>query len=79
MFLPQLLLYPNANDPLNPSAASLFLRDQAAFNQAVKSHVARHASPQALKEEEESAMDIDDELSSLGSMSDNELDDLIFE
>jgi ubiquitin-conjugating enzyme E2 H len=79
VFLPQLLLYPNANDPLNGAAASLFLRDQAAFNQAVKTHVARHASPEALQEEEDNAMDIDEELSSLGSMSDNELDDLIFE
>jgi hypothetical protein len=50
-----------------------------AFHVAVKTHVAKHASPQALQEEEDNAMDVDDELSSLGSMSDNELDELIFE
>lgn len=79
VFLPQLLLYPNANDPLNGAAASLYLRDQASFNSTVKAHVAKHASPQAHQEQEDCAMDIDDELSSLGSVGDNELDDLIFE
>lgn len=77
--MPQLLLYPNANDPLNGAAAALYLRDPQAFNQHVKAHVAKHASPQAILQEEENAMDVDDDLSSLGSIGDGELDDLIFE
>ena len=79
VFLPQLLLYPNANDPLNGAAAALYLRDPQSFNHHVKAHVARHASPEAIQQQEESAMDVDDDLSSLGSISDGELDDLIFE
>ena len=79
VFLPQLLLYPNAADPLNGAAAALYLRDVATFNKTVQAHVARHASPEALKQEEDSKMDIDDDLSSLGTISDDEVDDLIFE
>lgn len=79
VFLPQLLLYPNASDPLNGAAASLYLKDVGRFNQTVQDHVSRHASPEALQKEEENAMDIDDDLSSLGSIGDNEMDDLIFE
>lgn len=77
--MPQLLLYPNANDPLNGAAAALYLRDPQAFNVHVKAHVAKHASPQAIQQEEDNCMDIDDDLSSLGSISDNDVDDLIFE
>lgn len=36
VFLPQLLIYPNASDPLNDDAASLMMRDRAAYEQQVK-------------------------------------------
>lgn len=40
-FLPQLLLYPNPSDPFNGEAASLLMRDRAAYEQKVKgkSHI----------------------------------------
>ena len=36
VFLPQLLLYPNAADPLNGEAAALYNSDKAAFSKRVK-------------------------------------------
>ncbi|KAJ6426569.1 hypothetical protein OIU84_022215 [Salix udensis] len=36
VFLPQLLLYPNASDPLNGEAAALMMRDHTAYDQRVK-------------------------------------------
>ena len=79
VFLPQLLLYPNAADPLNGAAAALYLRDVATFNKTVQAHVARHASPEAHQQEEDDKMDVDDDLSSLGTLTDDDMDCLIFE
>ena len=45
VFLPQLLLYPNAASPLNGAAASLLLRDVAAFQAHVREHTRMHADP----------------------------------
>ncbi|PNX80074.1 ubiquitin-conjugating enzyme E2 5-like protein, partial [Trifolium pratense] len=36
VFIPQLLIYPNASDPLNGDAAALMMRDRAAYEQKVK-------------------------------------------
>lgn len=44
VFLPQLLRYPNAADPLNGQAAQLLLRDEVRYNARVKEYIRRHAS-----------------------------------
>ncbi|CDI81712.1 ubiquitin-conjugating enzyme e2, putative [Eimeria acervulina] len=44
VFLPQLLTYPNPQDPLNSEAASLLNRDKAQYEQKVKEHVLKYAS-----------------------------------
>ena len=36
MFLPQLLLYPNATDPLNGEAAALLMREPETYNKKVR-------------------------------------------
>lgn len=42
-FLPQLLLYPNPADPLNPEAAAFMLKEPKKYEQKVKDHVRKHA------------------------------------
>jgi len=44
IFLPQLLLYPNAADPLNGSAAALMFKDPDAYKLRIQEHVRKHAS-----------------------------------
>jgi hypothetical protein len=39
VFIPQLLIYPNASDPLNGDAAALMMRDRAAYEQKVKGSI----------------------------------------
>ncbi|KAJ1439032.1 Ubiquitin-conjugating enzyme E2 [Sesbania bispinosa] len=43
VFLPQLLLYPNASDPLNGDAASLMMKDKKLYDQKVKEYCERYA------------------------------------
>jgi ubiquitin-conjugating enzyme E2 H len=43
-FLPQLLRYPNASDPLNGEAAALLLQNPDRYAQRVREHTARHAT-----------------------------------
>ena len=42
-FLPQLLLYPNPNDPLNPDAADLLLHHKKMYEDRVKKYVKLYA------------------------------------
>lgn len=44
VFLPQLLRYPNAGDPLNSNAASKLLRDPIAYVSVIRNHVAKYAT-----------------------------------
>lgn len=58
VFLPQLLLYPNAADPLNGEAAALFLKDKKSYSQKVKDMVHKYASNNVkLKQQEDSDSD----------------------
>ncbi|OZJ02612.1 hypothetical protein BZG36_04285 [Bifiguratus adelaidae] len=47
VFLPQLLRYPNATDPLNGEAAALLMREQSSYESKVKEYVARYATKEA--------------------------------
>lgn len=48
-FLPQLLLYPNASDPLNGEAASLLLRNKEEYDRRVKEYVRLYAKDSAIR------------------------------
>ena len=43
IFLPQLLLYPNPTDPLNPEAAQLQLRFEDKYKLKIKEYVQQYA------------------------------------
>ncbi|OIV89749.1 hypothetical protein TanjilG_03451 [Lupinus angustifolius] len=45
MFLPQLLLYPNELDPLNPEAAAVMINDRTTYELRVKEYCERYAKP----------------------------------
>ena len=47
IFLPQLLTYPNATDPLNAKAGKLFLDNKGEYEREVRDHVKVHASREA--------------------------------
>jgi len=47
VFLPQLLRYPNPNDPLNGEAAALMMRHPKEYDSKVKDFVARYATKEA--------------------------------
>lgn len=53
-FLPQLLAYPNPNDPLNIEAANLFNKNQQEFKNIVKINVDKFAQNQHHLQEKES-------------------------
>ncbi|KAF2858656.1 hypothetical protein K470DRAFT_272237 [Piedraia hortae CBS 480.64] len=69
-FLPHLLRYPNASDPLNGEAAALMLRDSAAYETKVKEYVARYASKDPVDDTVETRDE--DTLSSVGSLGEEE-------
>ncbi|KAL5530145.1 UBC8 [Sanghuangporus sanghuang] len=80
VFLPQLLRYPNPNDPLNGDAAALLMRHPKDYDAKVKDYVQRYATkeaadaadgkPSATDEEQEE----DAEMSDIGSFSDPDED-----
>lgn len=48
-FLPQLLTYPNPDDPLNTEAASVFSKDSEEFADDVSFYIEKHCSNVSLK------------------------------
>lgn len=71
VFLPQLLRYPNAADPLNGEAAAMLLREPAGYEAKVKDYVKRYATKEAMEEAGADSED-DGELSSVGSIDDDD-------
>jgi ubiquitin-conjugating enzyme E2 H len=72
VFLPHLLTYPNAQDPLNGDAAALYLHKPDDFKVRVRDYVQRYATESALRElEQQDGADSDlDHSSSLSDFSD---------
>ena len=61
VFLPQLLLYPNASDPLNGDAASLMMKDRKLYDQKVKEYCERYAKKENISNNGVDDDDDDDE------------------
>ncbi|KAF7352778.1 Ubiquitin-conjugating enzyme E2 8 [Mycena venus] len=74
VFLPQLLRYPNPNDPLNGEAAALLMRHPKEYDAKVKEYVQRFATKEAADAaaDGEDDDDADEEMSDIGSMSEGE-------
>ena len=49
IFLPQLLLYPNPTDPLNPEAAQLSIKYEDKYKQKVKQYIDKYAKLDLIK------------------------------
>jgi len=65
VFLPQLLTYPNPQDPLNGEAAAMLMRHPQEYEAKVKDYVQRYASQVAADEAGEE--EVEEEMSSVGS------------
>ncbi|KAJ3828592.1 ubiquitin-conjugating enzyme/RWD-like protein [Lentinula raphanica] len=70
VFLPQLLRYPNPNDPLNGEAAALLMRHPKEYDAKVKEYVQRYATKEAADAAADGQEDDEDEeMSDIGSIS----------
>ncbi|KAG5343113.1 Ubiquitin-conjugating enzyme E2 8 [Termitomyces sp. Mn162] len=76
VFLPQLLRYPNPNDPLNGEAAALLMRHPKEYETKIATiteYVQRYATKEAADAlTDGNDEDEDEEMSDIGSISDNE-------
>ncbi|KAG1755677.1 ubiquitin-conjugating enzyme/RWD-like protein [Suillus lakei] len=73
VFLPQLLRYPNPNDPLNGEAAALMMRHPKEYEAKVKEYVQRFATKDIMDATEDGNDDeADEEMSDIGSISEDE-------
>jgi len=69
VFLPQLLRYPNPNDPLNGEAAALMMRHPKEYEAKVIEYVQRFATKDAADAADKTKEDEDEEMSDVGSIS----------
>ncbi|KAI0395270.1 ubiquitin-conjugating enzyme h [Xylariaceae sp. FL0594] len=81
VFLPQLLTYPNASDPLNGEAAALYLRNEKSYEIKVREYVQKYARDEPEDEakadadhgdDDDDDEDDDDEMSSVASFGDDD-------
>jgi len=75
VFLPQLLRYPNPNDPLNGEAAALLMRHPKDYEAKVRDYVKMYATVEALEKAEakqEEEEEEDQEMSDVGTLSDED-------
>jgi ubiquitin-conjugating enzyme E2 H len=77
VFLPQLLCYPNAADPLNTNAAALLKQDKKEYENKIKEYVKRYANNPDFKVGDDDDSDTDDELSEVSELSDDENDEVM--
>ena len=68
-FLPQLLTYPNAKDPLNGEAAGLYLTRPEDYKEKVEDNVKKFATEQVMDEDDNISISSE---SSLSDLSDDE-------
>ncbi len=52
IFLPQLLMYPNPTDPLNPEAAQMQMKYEAKYNDRIKEYVQKYAQPDQISSQQ---------------------------
>lgn len=81
VFLPQLLRYPNPQDPLNGEAAALLMREPKNYEAKVKEYVNKYATKELAEkaggEQEEGGSDeSEEEMSDVGSCSEDEAGDM---
>ncbi|XP_063724762.1 ubiquitin-conjugating enzyme E2 H-like [Symsagittifera roscoffensis] len=76
VFLPHLLTYPNAQDPLNGDAAALYLHKPEDFRAKVRDYVQRYATEVALRELEQGSDNSDEESSISDFSSEDETQDM---
>ena len=71
VFLPQLLAYPNAQDPLNSEAAAFLMRDAEAYKKKVRDYVEKYAKEENIKFEsqDDDSDEQDEEQDALSSAS----------
>lgn len=67
VFLPQLLRYPNASDPLNSEAAALLLENEEGYNCKVREYVQKYASSGQSRKSEDDQKEGSDTTSSTNS------------
>lgn len=67
VFLPQLLLYPNPTDPLNPHAAMVMLKDKEQYDKTIKEYVKKFAGVDFAMDDDEDEDEEDEQQVAISS------------